>query len=167
MIFPPQQVPCRFSLDLPLFGLGPSFKGLATNLKLSTNKIPWIHWSLDLGPSSKVSLRVQWSWSWQYVVPESFNLTIYNFVGGYLVTLKHRRSRISLHTTSNSIPQNKKKGFPLRIERYLDENCCHVLSSHVPGLNPLSDPWHHKNQFRTTTGLFFALKFDKWNDSLQ
>jgi hypothetical protein len=34
-------VPCRFSLNLPLFGLGPSSKGLVgwTNLKLSTNKI--------------------------------------------------------------------------------------------------------------------------------
>jgi len=50
-------VPCRFSLNLPLFGLGPSFKGLGTNLKLSTNKIVWIHWSLDLGLSSKVTLR--------------------------------------------------------------------------------------------------------------
>ncbi len=57
LIFPPKQVPCRFSLNLPLFGLGPSFKGLGTNLKLSTNKIAWIHWSLDLGPSSKVTLR--------------------------------------------------------------------------------------------------------------
>jgi hypothetical protein len=41
---------------LPLFGLGPSSKGIGTNLKLSTNKIAWIHWSLDLGPSSKVAL---------------------------------------------------------------------------------------------------------------
>jgi hypothetical protein len=30
---------CRFSLNLPLFGLGPSSKGLGTDLKLSTNKI--------------------------------------------------------------------------------------------------------------------------------
>ncbi len=39
-------------------GLGPSSKGLETNLKLSTNKIAWIHWSLDLGPLSKVSLNL-------------------------------------------------------------------------------------------------------------
>jgi hypothetical protein len=39
LIFPPKQVPCRFSLNLPLFGLGPSFKGLGTNLKLLTDKI--------------------------------------------------------------------------------------------------------------------------------
>jgi hypothetical protein len=38
-VSPPKQVPCGFSLNLPLFGLGPSFKGLGTNLKLSTNKI--------------------------------------------------------------------------------------------------------------------------------
>ncbi len=35
----PKQVTCRFSLNLPLFGLGPSSKGLGTNLKLLTNKI--------------------------------------------------------------------------------------------------------------------------------
>jgi hypothetical protein len=39
LIFPSKQVPCRFRLNLPLFGLGPSSKGLGTNLKLSTNKI--------------------------------------------------------------------------------------------------------------------------------
>jgi hypothetical protein len=57
LIFPPKQLPCRFSFNLPLFGLGASSKGLGTNLKLSTNKITWIHWSLDLGPSSKVALN--------------------------------------------------------------------------------------------------------------
>jgi hypothetical protein len=57
LIFPPKLVPCRFSLNLPLFGLGPSSIGLGINLKLSTNKIAWIHWSLDLGPSSKVALN--------------------------------------------------------------------------------------------------------------
>jgi hypothetical protein len=45
-----------FCLDFPLFGLGPSSKGLRTNLKLLTNKIAWIHWSLDVGPWSKVTL---------------------------------------------------------------------------------------------------------------
>jgi hypothetical protein len=39
LIFPPKQVPCRFSLKLPLFGLGRLLKGLGTNLKLLTNKI--------------------------------------------------------------------------------------------------------------------------------
>jgi len=58
LIFPPKEVPCRFSLNLPLFGLGPLSKGLRTNLKLLTNKIAWIHWSLDLGPSSKVALNL-------------------------------------------------------------------------------------------------------------
>jgi hypothetical protein len=46
------------SPNLPLLGFGPSMsKGLRTNLKLSTNKIARIHWSQDLGPSSKVALR--------------------------------------------------------------------------------------------------------------
>ncbi len=57
-IFPPKQVPCRFSLNLPLFGLGPSSKGLGTNLKLLTTQIAWIHWSSDLAPLSKVALRL-------------------------------------------------------------------------------------------------------------
>jgi hypothetical protein len=48
---------CGFSLNLPLFGIGPSSKDLGTSLKLSTNKIAWIHWSLDLGTLSKVTLR--------------------------------------------------------------------------------------------------------------
>jgi hypothetical protein len=47
------------SLNLPLFGLGPLSKGLGgTDLKLLTNKIAWIHWSLDLGSLfNKVALR--------------------------------------------------------------------------------------------------------------
>jgi hypothetical protein len=36
--------------------LDPHLKGLGINLKLSTSKIAWIHWSLDLGSSSKVAL---------------------------------------------------------------------------------------------------------------
>jgi hypothetical protein len=58
LIFPPKQVPCRFSLNLSLFGLGPSSKSLGTNLKRLTNKIAWVHWSLDLGPLSKVALNI-------------------------------------------------------------------------------------------------------------
>jgi hypothetical protein len=54
--FPPKYVPCTFSINLPLFGLGPSFENLGINLKLSTNKIAWIHWYSDLGPSFKLPL---------------------------------------------------------------------------------------------------------------
>jgi hypothetical protein len=39
LIFLPEQVPCRFSLNLPFFGLGPLYIGLGTNLKLLTNEI--------------------------------------------------------------------------------------------------------------------------------
>ncbi len=46
LIFPPKQVPCRFSLNLPLFGLGPFSKDLGTNLKLRPIRLlefigPW------------------------------------------------------------------------------------------------------------------------------
>jgi hypothetical protein len=42
-----------------VFGSEPiDFSCLGTNLKLLTNKIAWIHWFLDLEPSSKVPLRV-------------------------------------------------------------------------------------------------------------
>jgi hypothetical protein len=41
--------PCRFSLNLPLFGLGPSSKKPWDQFKsFWPNKIAWIHWSLDL-----------------------------------------------------------------------------------------------------------------------
>jgi hypothetical protein len=67
LIFPPEQVPCRFSLNLPLFGLGALSTGLGTNLKLLTDKIAWIHWSLHLGPSSKIA----WSlWESKVTFPE-------------------------------------------------------------------------------------------------
>jgi hypothetical protein len=58
LIFPSKEVSCRFSLNLPFVGLGLSSKDLGTNLKLSTKKITWIHWSMDLGHSSQVALRV-------------------------------------------------------------------------------------------------------------
>jgi hypothetical protein len=37
--FPSQMVPYKFSLDLSLFGLGPSSKGHGFNLWLSSNRI--------------------------------------------------------------------------------------------------------------------------------
>jgi hypothetical protein len=46
-------VPCKFSLDLPLFGLGPSSKGHRSNLWLSSYNI-----SLGLGPHLKWSLEL-------------------------------------------------------------------------------------------------------------
>ncbi len=49
---------CRFSLDLPLFGLGPSSKGCGSNLWLPTNRIALFHWTLDLQPSSKVAFSM-------------------------------------------------------------------------------------------------------------
>jgi hypothetical protein len=49
-----KMVPCKFSLNLPLFGLGLSSKGRGSNLWLSTNKIVLFHWTMDVGPSFKV-----------------------------------------------------------------------------------------------------------------
>ncbi len=79
--FRPKQVPCRFSLSLPLFGLGPSSKGLGTNLKLPTNKIAWIHWSLDLGHSSKVALRRETK-IW-YEIGQHYGSTIWSKICGH------------------------------------------------------------------------------------
>jgi hypothetical protein len=67
-------VPCRFSLNLPLFGLGPSSKGLRTNYNLLTNKIAWIHWSLDLGPSSKVTRSVGWLFTFMKNIQFQFSI---------------------------------------------------------------------------------------------
>jgi hypothetical protein len=46
LIFPPKEVPCRFSFNLPPFSLGPSSKALGSNWKLSTNKIILFCWTL-------------------------------------------------------------------------------------------------------------------------
>ncbi len=43
----------RFSLDLPLFGA----KGHGSNIWVSANRIGLFHWTLELGPSSKVALK--------------------------------------------------------------------------------------------------------------
>ncbi len=51
-----KMVACRFSLNLPLFGLGPASKGHGSNLWLSSNRSALFHWTLDLGNSSKVAL---------------------------------------------------------------------------------------------------------------
>ncbi len=51
-------VPCKFSLDLPLFGLGPSSKGNALNFWLSANRTALFHWTLDLRGLSKAALSV-------------------------------------------------------------------------------------------------------------
>jgi hypothetical protein len=41
---------------LPLFGLEPSPQGPVSNLWLSSNRITLLHWTLNLGHSSKVTL---------------------------------------------------------------------------------------------------------------
>ncbi len=51
-----KMVPCKFSLNLPLFGLKPTSKARGSNLWLSTNRIALFQWTLDLGPSFKVAL---------------------------------------------------------------------------------------------------------------
>jgi hypothetical protein len=83
LIFPPKQVPCRFSLNLPLMGLWPLSEGLGTNLKLSTNKIAWIHWSLD--PCLKSALINCWKISWTLCYPTPLPQIVANFVIGALL----------------------------------------------------------------------------------
>jgi hypothetical protein len=46
--FPSKMVPCRFSLNLPLVGLGISSWGYGSNLWLSANRVALFHWTLDL-----------------------------------------------------------------------------------------------------------------------
>jgi hypothetical protein len=48
-------VPCKFSLDLPLFGLGPSSKGHRSNLWLSSYSIALLYF-IEPWTSSKVEL---------------------------------------------------------------------------------------------------------------
>jgi hypothetical protein len=45
--FPSKMVPCRFSLDLPLFGLRPSSRGHGSDLWLSTNRIALFNCTFD------------------------------------------------------------------------------------------------------------------------
>jgi hypothetical protein len=60
--FPSKKVPCKFSIHLSLFGLGPSSKGSGSNLWLSSNRIALFHWTLDLGPSPKVAQTISHCW---------------------------------------------------------------------------------------------------------
>jgi hypothetical protein len=53
--FPSKMVPCKFHFHLPFFGLGPSSKGHGSKLWLSSKSTALFHWTLDLGPSSKVA----------------------------------------------------------------------------------------------------------------
>ncbi len=57
--FPSTMVTCRFSLNLPLFGLGPSSKRPmgGSELMLSSNRIALFDGTPDLEPSSKVALN--------------------------------------------------------------------------------------------------------------
>ncbi len=48
----------RFSLDLPLFGLGPSSKGHGSNFWLSANRTALFNWTLDLRRLSKAALNL-------------------------------------------------------------------------------------------------------------
>jgi hypothetical protein len=51
-------MPCRLNHNLICLGLGLLSKGLGTNLKLLANRNAQFHWTLLLGPLSKVALSV-------------------------------------------------------------------------------------------------------------
>jgi hypothetical protein len=55
---PSKMMPCRLNHNLIRLGLGPLSKGLGTNLNLLTNRNAPFHWTLLLGPLSKVALRL-------------------------------------------------------------------------------------------------------------
>ncbi len=55
---PSKMMPCTLNHNLICLGLGPLSKGLGTNLKFLTNRNAQFHWTLLLGPLSKVALRL-------------------------------------------------------------------------------------------------------------
>jgi hypothetical protein len=55
--FSVQNMPWRQNHNLICHGLGPSSTGFGTNLKLLTNSNARFHWTLLLGPLSKVALN--------------------------------------------------------------------------------------------------------------
>jgi hypothetical protein len=63
-------MPCRPKKNLICLDPGLSSKGLGTNLKLFTRKNAWLHWTLLLGPLSKVALILSFLqnllWSYKY-----------------------------------------------------------------------------------------------------
>jgi hypothetical protein len=93
LIFPPNQVPCSLSLNLPHFGLRllfrPLSKGLGTNSKLLTSKIAWIHWFLDLEPSSKVAISLS--------INRYYNEWFKSFEQIFNVLFKYKPERAILH----------------------------------------------------------------------
>jgi len=48
-------VPCKFNLDLALFGLRLSSKGCGSDLWLLVTRISLFYWTLNIGPSYKVA----------------------------------------------------------------------------------------------------------------
>jgi hypothetical protein len=52
-------MPCKLNHNLIHLGLGPSSKGLGTNLKFLTNKKARFHWTLFLGALSKVAPSIE------------------------------------------------------------------------------------------------------------
>ncbi len=56
---PSKMVPCRFSLDLSLLGLGASSKNHGSDIWPSYNRIALCHWTSEHGLSSQVALRWQ------------------------------------------------------------------------------------------------------------
>ncbi len=59
-------VPCKFILNLPLFGLGISSKGRGSNLWLSYDRIALFHWTLNFGPSFNVALIILYIKCWTF-----------------------------------------------------------------------------------------------------
>ncbi len=56
--FPSKMMPCKLNHNLICLGLEFLSEGLGTNLKLLTNRNAQFHWTLLLGPLSKVALSV-------------------------------------------------------------------------------------------------------------
>jgi hypothetical protein len=66
--FPSKMMPCKLNHNLICLGLGPSSKGLATNLKLLTNRNVQFHWALLLGPLPRFALTMSGNNLTKYLV---------------------------------------------------------------------------------------------------
>jgi hypothetical protein len=58
LVFPSKIMSCKLNHNLICLGLEPLSKDLRINLKLFTNRNARFHWTMLLGPLSKVALRV-------------------------------------------------------------------------------------------------------------
>jgi hypothetical protein len=91
LIFPAKWCLCRFSHNLPQFCLGPSSKGHESNLWLSAIRNSLFHRTLDLRPSSKMTLSLV---GFHHISQELGIFWFFEFFGWFLDDEAHILMRI-------------------------------------------------------------------------